>query len=148
MIIADILANEVRYHRKTADFNDGVYLIKNVTKGLDAIKKTRDLMLNMHSNKLREGFKKQFVGAKTLKVQGLWIEAFTYEHIVTIVKNRSARSYAKTLNVTTNYSAIEIEVANEMVRLVSLAENPDTFHKYYRYWKFQHDLRIEYLMTE
>jgi hypothetical protein len=133
LIIADILTNEVRYHHKTADFNDGVCLIKNVTKGLDAIKKTRDLMLNMHSNKLKEGFKKQFAGAKTLKVQGLWIEAFTYEHIVTIVKNRSARSYAKTPNVTANYSAVEIEVANEIVRLVSLAENPDTFCKYYHY---------------
>jgi hypothetical protein len=68
VIIANILANEVRYHRKTADFDNSVCLIKNITKGLDAIKKTRDLMLNMHSNKLREGFKKQFVGAKTLKV--------------------------------------------------------------------------------
>jgi hypothetical protein len=58
----------MRYHHKIADFDDGVCLIKNVTKGLDAIKKTGDLMLNMHSNKLREGFKKQFVGAKTLKV--------------------------------------------------------------------------------
>jgi hypothetical protein len=68
LIIADILANEVRYHCKTADFDDSVCLIKNVTKGLDAIKKTGDLMLNMHSNKLGEGFKKQFAGAKTLKV--------------------------------------------------------------------------------
>ena len=65
-----------------------------------------------------------------------------------IVKNRSARSYAKTPNVTTNYNAVEIEVANEMVRVVSLAENLDTFRKYYHYWKFQHDLRIEYSMTE
>ena len=58
----------MKYHHKTADFNDSIYLIKNITKGLDAIKKTGDLMLNMHSNKLREGFKKQFAGAKTLKV--------------------------------------------------------------------------------
>jgi hypothetical protein len=78
----------------------------------------------------------------------LWIEAFTYKHIVTTVKNKSARSYTKTANVTANCSAVEIEVANEMVRLVSLAENLDTFRKYYYYWKFQHDLRIEYLITE
>jgi hypothetical protein len=148
LIIADILANEVRYHRKTADFDDGVCLIKNITKGLDAIKKTGDLMLNMHSNKLKEVFKKQFAGAKTLKVQGSWMEALIYEHIVTTAKNRSAGSYAKTPNVTANYSAAEIEVANEMVRVVSSAENLDTFCKYRRYWKFQHDLRIEYSMTE
>ena len=67
---------------------------------------------------------------------------------MTTAKNRSARSYAKTANVTADYSAAEIEVANEMVRVVSLAENLDTFHKYRRYWKFQHDLRIEYSMTE
>lgn len=67
---------------------------------------------------------------------------------MTIAKNRSAGSYAKTPNVTANYSAVEIEVANKMVKLVSLAENPDTFRKYRRYWKFQHDLRIEYLITE
>jgi hypothetical protein len=148
LIIANILANEIRYHRKTVDFNDGVCLIKNITKGLDAIKKTRDLMLNMHSNKLKEGFKKQFAGAKTLKVQGLWIEAFMYEHIVATAKNRSARSYAKTPNVTANYSAVEIEVANKIVRVVSLAENLDTFRKYHRYWKFQHDLRVEYSITK
>jgi hypothetical protein len=52
---------------------------------------------------------------------------------VTIAKNRSARSYAKTANMTTNYSAVEIEVANKMVRVVLLAENLDTFHKYYYY---------------
>lgn len=68
LIIADILANEVMYYCKTADFDNGVCLIKNVTKGLDAIKKTGDLMLNMHSDKLGEGFKKQFASAKTLKV--------------------------------------------------------------------------------
>jgi hypothetical protein len=68
LIIANILANEVRYYCKTANFDNSVYLIKNITKGLDAIKKTRDLMLNMHFNKLREGFKKQFANAKTLKV--------------------------------------------------------------------------------
>ena len=138
----------MRYYCKTADFNDGVCLIKNVTKGLDAIKKTRDLMLNMHSDKLREGFKKQFAGAKTLKVQGSWIKALMYKHIVNIVKNKSTRSYAKTPNVTADYSAAEIEVADEMVRVVSSAENPDTFRKYRRYWKFQHDLRVEYSMTE
>jgi hypothetical protein len=133
LIIANIFANKVRYYRKTADFDNSVYLIKNITKGLDVIKKTRDLMLNMHSNKLREGFKKQFVSAKTLKVQGSWIKAFTYKHIVTIAKNRSARSYAKTPNVTANYSATEIEVANEIVRLVLLTKNLDTFRKYCRY---------------
>jgi hypothetical protein len=68
LIIANILANKVRYYRKIADFDNSVCLIKNITKGLDAIKKTRDLMLNMHFDKLREGFKKQFVGAKTLEV--------------------------------------------------------------------------------
>jgi hypothetical protein len=68
LIIANILANKIRYHCKTADFDNSVCLIKNVTKGLDAIKKTRDLILNMYSNKLREGFKKQFASAKTLKV--------------------------------------------------------------------------------
>jgi len=52
---------------------------------------------------------------------------------VTTAKNRSARSYAKTANVTADYSAAEIEVANEMVRVVSLAENLDTFCKYYCY---------------
>jgi len=68
LIIANILANEIRYYCKTADFDNSVCLIKNVTKGLDAIKKTRDLILNMYSNKLGEGFKKQFASAKTLKV--------------------------------------------------------------------------------
>ena len=67
---------------------------------------------------------------------------------MTIVKNRSTRSYTKTPNVTTNYSAIEIEVANEMVRLVSLAKNLDTFYKYHYYWKFQHDLCIKYSITK
>jgi hypothetical protein len=67
---------------------------------------------------------------------------------VTIAKNRSARSYAKTLNVTADYSAAEIEVANKIVRLVSSAENLNTFRKYCRYWKFQHNLRIEYSITE
>jgi hypothetical protein len=76
------------------------------------------------------------------------MEAFMYEHIVAIAKNKSAGSYAKTPNVTADYSAAEIEVANEMVRVVSSAENPDTFRKYHRYWKFQHDLRVEYSMTE
>jgi hypothetical protein len=68
LIIANIFVNKVRYYCKTANFNNSVYLIKNVTKGLDAIKKTRDLILNMYFDKLREGFKKQFASAKTLKV--------------------------------------------------------------------------------
>jgi hypothetical protein len=148
LIIADIIANKVRYHCKTADFDDGICLIKNITKGLDAIKKTRDLMLNMHSDKFGEGFKKQFAGAKTLEVQRSWTEAFIYEHIVNTAKKRSTKSYAKTPNVTADYSAAEIEVADEMVRVVSSAENLDTFRKYRRYWKFQHNLRIEYSMTK
>jgi hypothetical protein len=49
---------------------------------------------------------------------------------VTIAKNKSARSYTKTPNVTADYSAAEIEVANEIVRLVLLAKNLDTFRKY------------------
>jgi hypothetical protein len=67
---------------------------------------------------------------------------------MTIAKNRSVRSYTKTLNVTADYSATEIEVANKIVRLVSLAKNLDTFCKYCCYWKFQHNLRIKYLMTK
>lgn len=58
----------MRYYCKTANFNNSICLIKNVIKGLNAIKKTRDLMLSIHSNKLKEGFKKQFTSAKTLKV--------------------------------------------------------------------------------
>jgi hypothetical protein len=50
-----------------------------------------------------------------------------------IVKKKSARSYTKTPNVTTNYSAVEIEVANKIVRVVSLAKNLNTFCKYYYY---------------
>ena len=148
LIIANILVNKVRYYCKTANFDNSIYLIKNITKGLDAIKKTRDLILNMHFNKLKERFKKQFISAKTLKVQGSWIKAFMYKHIMAIAKNKSARNYAKTPNVTADYSAIEIEVANKIVKVVLLTKNLNTFCKYYCYWKFQHNLCIEYLITK
>ena len=68
LIIANIIANKVRYYCKTADFDNGICLIKNITKGLNVIKKTRDLILNMYFNKFRKGFKKQFASAKTLEV--------------------------------------------------------------------------------
>jgi hypothetical protein len=58
LIIIDILVNKVRYYYKIADFDNGVYLIKNITKGLDIIKKIRVLILNIYFNKLKEVFKK------------------------------------------------------------------------------------------
>ena len=142
-IMASILENQIRYHLKTADFEDGVCLIRNIIKGLGAIKKSADLKRNLDWEEVKERTKKEHAGAESLEISKLWSEAHYYEYIVAAAKIRNTQSRAKTPGRIPDYSAAEIEVADEMVKIVSSAENPDTFRKYRSFWKFLHDLRVE-----
>jgi hypothetical protein len=142
-IMASILENEMRYYLKTADFKDGVCLIQNIIKGLGAIKKSADLKRNLDFEEVKERIKKDHAAAKSLDIRDSWTEAHFYEYIVAAAKIRHIQSRAKSPGRIPDYRAAEIEVADEMVRTVSSAENPDTFRKYRSFWKFLHDLRIE-----
>jgi hypothetical protein len=89
-IMSGILQTCVKYHEKTADFQDGDYLVTKVLKGMGAIMKSpADVTAYFDAvgrDRIKRELKKEQAGLESLQAVNLWKETFRYDYVVKLAE--------------------------------------------------------------
>jgi hypothetical protein len=145
--MSGILQTEVKYHEKTADFQDGDCLVTKVLKGIGAIMEPPadltayfDLVVR---NRVKEELKKEQAGLESLQASNLWRETFRYNYVVKLAEANIRTYYRENPGSAADASRAEAEAAKELVDVVSRGRSAENYRKHHRFWKFLHDIRVE-----
>jgi hypothetical protein len=145
--MSGILQTSVKYHEKTADFQDGDCLVTKVFKGMGAIMKPpADLTAHFDlavRNRVKLQLKREQAGLESHQASNLWQETFRYNYVVKLAE-ANIRSYCRENTASAaDASQAEAEAVKELVDVVSKGRSEENYRKHHRFWKFLHDVRVE-----
>jgi len=81
-------------------------------------------------------------------VQTALKETFRYDYVVKLVEANTRAWSRDNPGSPANASQVEAEAVKELVDVVSKGRSPENYWKYYRFWKFLYDIRVEGGSTE
>ncbi|CZR52935.1 uncharacterized protein PAC_02813 [Phialocephala subalpina] len=144
--LSGILQKWVKYHEKTADFQDGDCLVTKVFKGIGAIMKPpADLTAHFDlevRNRVKQKLKKEQAGLESHQASNLWQETFRYNYVVKLAEANIRTYHRENPGSTADASQAEAEAVRELVDVVSKGRSEENYRKHYRFWKFLHDVQI------
>jgi hypothetical protein len=151
-IMSGILHTCVKYHEKTADFQDGDCLVTKVLKGMGAIMKSpADVTAYFDAvgrDRIKRELKKEQAGLESLQAVNLWKETFRYDYVVKLAEANTRAWSRDNPGSPANASQAEAEAVKELVDVVSKGRSPENYRKHHRFWKFLHNIRVEGGRTE
>ncbi|KAG9229916.1 hypothetical protein BJ875DRAFT_521667 [Amylocarpus encephaloides] len=151
-IMSGILQTCVKYYEKTADFQNGDFLVTKVRKGIGATMKSPiDLTACFNvigRDRIKRQLKKEQAGLETPHAVNLWKETFRYDYLLKIAEADTRAWSRDNPRPPANASQSEAEAVKELVDVVSKGRSPENYRKHYRFWKFLHDIRVEGGSTE
>jgi hypothetical protein len=146
-IMSGILQTCVKYHEKTADFQDGDCLVTKVLKGMGAIMKPpADLTAYFDlevRNRVKLQLKKEQAGLESHQASNLWRETFRYNYVVKLAEANIRTYYREDPGSAADASQAEAEAVKELVDVVSKGRSEENYRKHHRFWEFLHDVRVE-----
>ncbi|KAF8850019.1 hypothetical protein BDZ45DRAFT_680080 [Acephala macrosclerotiorum] len=146
-IMSGILQTSLKYHEKTADFQDGDCLVTKVLKGMGAIMKPpADLTAYFDlavRNSVKRELKKEQAGLESLQAINLWKETFRYNFVEKLAEANIRTYYRENPGSAADASQAEAEAVKELVDVVSKGRSEENYRKHHRFWKFLHDVRVE-----
>jgi hypothetical protein len=146
-IMSGILQTCVKYHEKTADFQDGDCLVTKVLKGMGAIMKPpADLTAYFDlevRNRVKLQLKKEQAGLESHQASNLWRETFRYNYVVKLAEANIRTYYRENPGSAADASQAEAEAVKELVDVVSKGRSEENYRKHHRFWEFLHDVRVE-----
>ncbi|PQE22102.1 Proto-oncogene tyrosine- kinase ROS protein [Rutstroemia sp. NJR-2017a BVV2] len=146
-VMSGILQKCVKYHEKTADFQDGDCLVTKVLKGLDAIMKppadlTAYFDLDVR-NRVKKKLKKEQAGLESHQVSNLWQETFRYDYVVKLAEANLRAWNRNNPGSPAETTQAEAEAVKELVDVVSRGMSVENYRKHHRFWKFLQEVPVE-----
>ena len=144
--MSGILQTCVKYHEKTADFQDGDCLVTKVLKGMGAIMKPPvDMTVCLDAagrDRIKRELKKEQAGLESLQAINLWKETFRYDYAVRLAEANTRAWHRDNPGSFADASQAEAEAVKELVDVVSRGRSVENYRKHHRFWKFLHDVRV------
>ncbi|CZR52920.1 uncharacterized protein PAC_02797 [Phialocephala subalpina] len=136
-IMSGILQTGVKYHEKTADFQDGDCLVTKVFKGMGAIMKPpADLTAHFDlavRNRVKLQLKREQASLESHQASNLWQETFRYNYVIKLAE-ANIRSYCRENTASAaDASQTEAEAVKELVDVVSKRKSEENYRKYHRF---------------